>query len=196
MAPPLRLRPLPFRVFGLPAGVASFNQSRPRLSNSLDAGNLRSRAKEFTENSTDGKMMASEQQQQRSESVQRQSSLALIDESSNESSGSRVSSGSVDIETNGSADEAALPPIIPPISSNATVMSVADSLSPAKNQQPPAVYQHENSPSSSSSSAGNNHKLAHQHVTSHLYTIEAILGLNNQHAKGKYIIYTSIRLYT
>ena len=195
MAPPLRLRPLPFRVFGLPAGVASFNQSRPRLSNSLDAGNLRSRAKEFTENSTDGKMMASEQQQQRSESVQRQSSLALIDESSNESSGSRVSSGSVDIETNGSADEAALPPIIPPIS-NATVMSVADSLSPAKHQQPPAVYQHENSPSSSSSSAGNNHKLAHQHVTSHLYTIEAILGLNNQHAKGKYIIYTSIRLYT
>ena len=139
--------------------------------------------------------MASEQQQQRSESVQRQSSLALIDESSNESSGSRVSSGSVDIETNGSADEAALPPIIPPIS-NATVMSVADSLSPAKHQQPPAVYQHENSPSSSSSSAGNNHKLAHQHVTSHLYTIEAILGLNNQHAKGKYIIYTSIRLYT
>ena len=195
MAPPLRLRPLPFRVFGLPAGVASFNQSRPRLSNSLDAGNLRSRAKEFTENSTDGKIMASEQQQQRSESVQRQSSLALIDESSNESSGSRVSSGSVDIETNGSADEAALPPIIPPIS-NATVMSVADSLSPAKHQQPPAVYQHENSPSSSSSSAGNNHKLAHQHVTSHLYTIEAILGLNNQHAKGKYIIYTSIRLYT
>lgn len=140
--------------------------------------------------------MASEQQQQRSESVDHHS--LLDDSNSNQSSGSSRSEGSshhsssVDIETNGSADEstsARVSTIVNPsasvvIGSVLPVMSVADSLSPVK----PIVHRHEASPppsSSSSSTIANHGKLALNHHASHLYTIEAILGLNNQHSKGK-----------
>lgn len=146
--------------------------------------------------------MTSAEQQARNESVvenKHHSSSMLDDSNSNESSGSlnsrrssnsrrsvRSNSSSVDIETNGSADEgphhhvemvaalstgAIMNPAVP-----ATVMSVADSLSPVK----PLVV-HNASHEASSSSTG---RLSLNHHVSHLYTIEAILGLNNQHPKG------------
>lgn len=132
----------------------------------------------------------------------RSSSMQLDDSNSNESSGSlnsrsgssagscrSHSSSSVDIETNGSADEgpqqrrshvdmvaalATVAPVNPPL-------TVADSLSPAKPAllaAVPAQHQHE----APATSTGN--KLSLNHHVSHLYTIEAILGLNNQHPKG------------
>lgn len=103
-----------------------------------------------------------EQQQQRSESVE------LDDSNSNQSCATSRSSSrhsSVDIETN--VDESVLN--VNP----AAVMSVADSLSPVKpieTSSPP--------PSSSTSAATINNKLTLNHHASHLYTIEAILGLN------------------
>lgn len=107
--------------------------------------------------------MASEQQQ-RSESVE------LDDSNSNQSSGSSRSSSrhsSVDIETN--VDDGRSVLNVNP----KAVMSVADSLSPVK-----PIETASTPPSSSSSTATMNNKLTLNHHASHLYTIEAILGLN------------------
>ena len=154
-------------------------------------------------------MTSAEQQASRNESaVEKHHRSSMLDDSnSNESSdslNSRRSSSrqsvrsnsSVDIETNGSADEgshhhsahvemvAALStvgaisnPAVPAVSN----MSVADSLSPVK----PLVVHNPSHEASSSSTAA---KLSLNHHVSHLYTIEAILGLNNQHPKGNFFI--------
>ncbi|XP_057376544.1 retinal homeobox protein Rx2-like [Daphnia carinata] len=131
-------------------------------------------------------MMTSEQ---RSESVvdiqhQQHSSSLTEDSNSNASSASLNSriggsspsdSSSVDIENGASVGDTSVNVDL----SNAVpaIMSVADSLSPVK----PAAH-HEASSSSATSHSG---KLSLNHQVSHLYTIEAILGLNNQHSKEK-----------
>ncbi|KAI9552311.1 putative retil homeobox protein Rx-like [Daphnia sinensis] len=136
-------------------------------------------------------MMTSEQ---RSESVvdkHQQHSSLTEDSNSNVSSASlnsRVggssspSDGSVDIENGGgSVDLASVN--VDLCNAVPAIMSVADSLSPVK----PAVIHHHQHEASSSSATPHQHngKLSLNHQVSHLYTIEAILGLNNQHSKEK-----------
>jgi hypothetical protein len=150
-------------------------------------------------------MMTEQQPQQAVENNKRRSSSMLDDSNSNESSGSlnsrsgssagscRSHSSSVDIETNGSADEGPQQrrshvDMVAALSTVASVnppLTVADSLSPAKPAllAVPAQHQHE----VPATSTGN--KLSLNHHVSHLYTIEAILGLNNQHPKGKFKFY-------
>lgn len=141
-------------------------------------------------------------------------SLASRMSSSQVSSNSQRSHSSVDIEAEGSGDEGVAAPargsliVSNPAVSSALppIMSVADSLSPVKphhighhhslhlqNQQtqgssspPPPT----SSTSSAIVTASHGHAvsklaLSHHHA-SHLYTIEAILGLNNQHPKGMF----------
>ncbi|XP_045033456.1 retinal homeobox protein Rx-B [Daphnia magna] len=138
-------------------------------------------------------MMTSEQ---RSESVvdkHQQHSSLTEDSNSNASSASLNSrsggsspsdNSSVDIENGGSVGDA---PINVDLSDSiaaavpAVIMSVADSLSPVK----AAVHHQPHEASGSSATASHTSKLSLNHQVSHLYTIEAILGLNNQHSKEK-----------
>lgn len=146
-------------------------------------------------------MMTSEQ---RSESVvdkHQQHSSLTEDSNSNASSASLNSrsggsspsdNSSVDIENGGSVGDA---PINVDLSDSITaavpavIMSVADSLSPVK----AAVHHQPHEASGSSATASHTSKLSLNHQVSHLYTIEAILGLNNQHSKGAVCFY-EIRL--
>lgn len=123
--------------------------------------------------------------EQRSESVvdKRQHSSLTEDSNSNGSSSASLNSGgsnrsdrSVDIENGGSVDDGLVDVDLPNTVPLPAVMSVADSLSPVK---PDVQHPHE-----ASSSVGHNSKLGLNHHVSHLYTIEAILGLNNPHTKG------------
>lgn len=103
------------------------------------------------------------------EQPQRSESVELGDSNSNQSCGTSRSSSrhsSVDIETN--VDDSTSVLNTNPVAA----MSVADSLSPVKPIQTSSP-----SPSTSSAAAINN-KLTLNHHASHLYTIEAILGLN------------------